>query len=244
VVVGVALHGADAGVIEAPYSTEVPVIDGLVTAAEWSRAKKYDVTMQHDRSPATHPATLYFSHDASRLYIGFLSNWGSSWNVYWKIYFDGDHDHACAGNLAEPHIDVSCDQPAPTGWPGYDVYCTHLEVLNAPVVPEPVGTEKASAGGASVSYEAAIVLADLGAAPGDTVGFMTYHGTGDRPNEHYAFPAFYKLNPEYWLDLRILPQGSQGGGGDGGGTGAPVPEPAGLLLFGAALLARRRSCRL
>jgi hypothetical protein len=187
-----------------PYSTITPTIDGVLNPLEWADASSNLVTMTQTDGPATHPATLYLKHDGTWLYVGINSGWGSGWDVYCHILFDGNHNHVMDGSATEPHIDASSACTSPGGWSGYNSYWVSLSSSNAIQVLSPAGTAQASAGSNPVSYEFKVKLSDLGSAPGNVVGFSFMHGVDGVSG--YAFPAdtVWRRNVDKWANLNLL----------------------------------------
>jgi len=236
VVVAVALTMALSGscafalAFTVPYVTSAPTIDGTLAAGEWTGTANI-VTMTRRDGGGTHPSTLYFQHDGTSLYIGVDSGWGSGWDVLWKVFIDGDYSRTFSGSATAPHIDISCDYPSPGGWGGYNSYWYH-SAANPDGVPisNPPGAARASAGSSNVSYEFKIPLADLGAVPGDSVGFYTWHGYDGQESHTYEFPGVYVNQPDQWATLNLVPEP---------GTVALI-APALLGLAGIAAARRRK----
>jgi len=208
-----------------PYDPTPPVIDGVLDAGEWA-GTGHTITLTRNDGADSHDATLYFSHDGSNIHVGVQSGFGSGWDVYWKIFFDGDYSGTFSGSSTSPHIDISCDYQCPSGWSGYNSYWAHTAGEQVKILP-PLGS-RASAGSSNVTYEFEVSLLDLGAGPGDLLGFNTLHGNLGNPTTDYSYTGdpYDPGNVDQWATLEL----------------AEVPEPAtlGLLAAGALALLRRR----
>ncbi len=197
------------------YSTS-PVIDGSQGAGEWSSA--YSVTFdRRDGGGDQHGCNLYLQHDATYLFVGVDSQWGSGWDVVWDVRIDGDHNGELNGSLSSPYLDVCNCRPSPTGYPGYTAYY----VLESDLVETSVGfgsgAASASSGSENVFYEFRIPLADLDATPGDSVGVHIDFGYDGVTEHRYLLSgAGESLTPEDWATLNLQ-----------------VPEPSTFALFTA-----------
>lgn len=154
--------------------TSAPNIDGVLSAGEWGSG--YTVTMNRYDDGGQHDSVLWFQHDATNLYIGVDSGWGTGWDVYWRLLLDGDNSHSPTGSISEPHIDSSYRYPGPGGWGGYNTFWAYTaEEPSGVQVSNPAGALRASAGSSNVTYEFQIPFSDLGITTGDSIGFGTFH---------------------------------------------------------------------
>lgn len=69
---------SERGELQASYSINSPSIDGIINS-EWNNARSYDVDLVRYTLGGTIPATVYFQHDGTNMYIGL------------KVFAD-DHD--------------------------------------------------------------------------------------------------------------------------------------------------------
>ena len=189
---------------EAPFSSAIPTIDGVLNTSEWADANEYSITLVRQDGADSHAGTLYLQHDNTWLYLGVNSGFGSGWDVHWVFRFDGNHDHILAGSASEPHIDLQFNYPTPGAWSGYNGYW-YLYGTSDAVASEPPGTARASVGTDPVTYEFNVKIPDLGSEPGQIIGFYTYHGSDGTAEHGYLYPEGTSLsNPGEWAHIKLL----------------------------------------
>jgi len=164
----------------------------VIDTTEWQDASQYNLNFVHDPIHDSIVAVpIYLLNDGTFLYCASHVPFDTAWEAYFGIFIDGDHSHTLNGVASEPHIDIGYNKagtPSPR-YPIYDAYWYLPPPCGAysPVTP-PAGTDHAFSGTTEVSYEFKILLADLTALPGDTVGLHMQFGTGDSGLAGYHFP--------------------------------------------------------
>jgi hypothetical protein len=216
----------------APYVQSSPTIDGTLGATEWSQATHYTVNLQQvSGSGANHDSTLYFEHDGRNLYIGVDSglptNFGNTWDFYWRFTFDGNHDGIMDGSLTEPHTDFSVLCHSPNGWPGSDQFKVNVSAVDSPDenqvtdISNPVGVSRATGGSSGdVTWEFQIPLSELGTTPGQSIGLAAYHGYEGSATTDFAYPGGQFYQPANWATVNL----------------APTPEPSTLAFLGVGAI--------
>ena len=190
-------HGAT---FDSPYNPTAPTIDGILNTAEWAGASSNTITMVYNNPTVTHPATIYFKHDNTWLYIGVNSEFSNASDMYWVCELDGNNSHARDGNSTEPHVDISIAAAGP-GRPSYYNRYDAYPASGAISVTPPTGTAKASAGSNPVTFEFKIKISELGATPGSLIGFYFQHGNNGSDGYGYTY---VDVPIAQWSHIRLL----------------------------------------
>ena len=77
---------------QAGYSTNLPLIDGGVTDAEWNDANSYEIILREYQGVGTVRAGVYFKHDSIDIYIGLKVFAGQHDFDQFIVYFDEGDD--------------------------------------------------------------------------------------------------------------------------------------------------------
>ena len=188
---------------EAAFSSTNPSIDGQIDNSEWQNANTYDIMFIRTDGYDTHYGKLYLQHNDIWLYVGIESEWISGWDVYMQLRFDGNNDNLLAGNSSTPHTDIQVEYPSPDGWSGYNNY-QYIAGNNAYPTTEPTGTQRASYGSTSVTYEYCIKISDLNVGLGRIFGFYILHGTDGTSGHSYEYPLNNIRNtPSQWTEVLL-----------------------------------------
>ena len=198
----------------ASFSDVSPMIDGVISSAEWQDAQSYNLTFHSNVDQTTVTTTVYFLNDGTFLYCASTVPFSSSSTAYFGIYIDGDHSHSINGTMSEPHVDLGYNKAGTNSplYPIYDSYWAEVPpcgVLWSDMVTPPAGAQHAYSGSSELSYEFKIPLSDMTASPGETIGIHLMFS----PNSSigYMYPSADYCDIASWPDLYIAPGGQQSG---------------------------------
>jgi hypothetical protein len=196
--------------LNVPRISGAPTIDGVLGSDNgWAGASVQTIEFKRNSDGLVHNETLYLGHDGTWLYIGVQSGFASAWDVWFGLYFDGNHDQQLTGTSSQPTIDLHFATASPSSWSGYQ----HHWYLGpngtvGPATP-PSGTAWVGANASNVAYEYKISLANFTASPGDTIAVWMLNGVDGTGPGGYEYPRNAGVNmaarPDLWTRLVLAP---------------------------------------
>jgi len=192
------VHGHSGVVVTSGKTPTAPMIDGVISAAEWSNAAVLPFTIR------TVPGTLYVMHDNTYLYVaGVMSDPIAGLNSF-QLIFDNNHnglldlgDNALVTNLGPGLFDDY-----------YNGQCCWLFDAFDGGANDGMGIGMHAGGQATFEIRyplcSADTLHDFCLHPGSTVGFNIVYQPGN--GSFYAgYPSFAPFDPSHFADL-VIPQ--------------------------------------
>jgi hypothetical protein len=203
--------------LESSWATTMPVIDGHISAGEWSEATRVDL-----RAPAeASTVMMYLKNDGEKLYLAFDDSNDTTFSPgnydQIGIYFDDEPTGARDGAWTydacpsgEGNFWVGAFDPDPST--AFRGMASGPELCD-PVEPAAGVNGKTSATSGHVQHEVAMGLSasELRGSPGDEVGMRFYVRDYDTDswNGYWPYDAVWD-DPSTYGDLRLATQGDVG----------------------------------
>ncbi|RJP70535.1 MAG: hypothetical protein C4532_09165 [Candidatus Abyssobacteria bacterium SURF_17] len=198
---------AQAPDLQAPYSQNVPTIDGVISGVEWGDAASYELTFTHYLTSNTQPMPIWLLNDGTFLYVAAQAPFASDPYFWYGLYLDGDHSHTLHGSATEPHITVDYNKAGTTApvYSYYDEYRIIQAGCATVSVDPPEGADHAfsESGIDELSFEFKVPLSDLTAEPGETIGFSIALGVNSTSGNAWTYPGNNACDPALWANLTL-----------------------------------------